>query len=237
MRIFILGGNGRTGKLVVEEALQRGHTITALVRNPTSLNPQKGLTIVKGKQIPTSRNLPKQPSGTPLSQSDIATAFSTTPNEPPSAVISTLNASRVSDNPWSAVASPPRMMADSVANCVAVMKQYSVTRIAIMSAFGVGDSWPNLVWLMRWVIGGSNMRYQYEDHNLVEREVRGMGVDYVLVRPCRLSEAEKLPVRVWGDTGRGVGVGASVGRRCVAGFLVDCVEGGEWVGRTPVISN
>ncbi|KAI9699961.1 MAG: hypothetical protein M1836_002495 [Candelina mexicana] len=222
MRIFILGGNGRTGKLVVEEALRRGHTVTVLVRNPTSLNPQEGLTIVKG---------------TPLSQPDIAAAFSTTPNDPPCAVISTLNASRVSDNPWSAAASPPRMMADSISNCVAVMKQHSITRIAIMSAFGVGDSWPNLVWLMRWVISGSNMRYQFEDHNLVEREVREMGVDYVLVRPCRLSEADKLPVRVWGDMGRGVGAGASVGRRCVAGFLVDCVEGGEWVGRTPVISN
>ena len=64
MRILIIGGSGRTGKLVIEEALERGdnfdlcmrvevntlsgHTITALVRDPNSLRSKIGLTVVKG---------------------------------------------------------------------------------------------------------------------------------------------------------------------------------------------
>lgn len=49
MRFLIIGGSGRTGKLVIEEILERGHQVTALVRNPTSLDKRTGLDIVKGK--------------------------------------------------------------------------------------------------------------------------------------------------------------------------------------------
>ena len=67
MRVLVIGGNGRTGRLVVDEALRRGtvptlhspaiafsdgsvgHEVTALVRNPESLEARKGLTVVKGK--------------------------------------------------------------------------------------------------------------------------------------------------------------------------------------------
>jgi uncharacterized protein YbjT (DUF2867 family) len=66
MRILIIGGNGRTGKLVVQEALKRGlyisvhhqkiiltwdfigHQVTALVRNFGSLEAMSGLTVVQG---------------------------------------------------------------------------------------------------------------------------------------------------------------------------------------------
>jgi putative NADH-flavin reductase len=48
MRFLIIGGSGRTGKLVISDILKRGHQVTALVRNPTSLRQQPGLDIVKG---------------------------------------------------------------------------------------------------------------------------------------------------------------------------------------------
>jgi putative NADH-flavin reductase len=34
MKLFFLGATGRTGKLVVEQALSRGHGVTAIVRTP-----------------------------------------------------------------------------------------------------------------------------------------------------------------------------------------------------------
>ena len=34
MKILVLGANGRTGRLVVEQALATGHTVTAFVRDP-----------------------------------------------------------------------------------------------------------------------------------------------------------------------------------------------------------
>ncbi|XP_060583455.1 flavin reductase (NADPH)-like [Ruditapes philippinarum] len=37
MKIAVLGGTGRSGTLVVNEALERGHDVTAIVRNPDKL--------------------------------------------------------------------------------------------------------------------------------------------------------------------------------------------------------
>jgi putative NADH-flavin reductase len=37
LNILVLGANGRTGRLVVEQALAAGHTVTAFVRDPSKL--------------------------------------------------------------------------------------------------------------------------------------------------------------------------------------------------------
>jgi uncharacterized protein YbjT (DUF2867 family) len=37
MKLLVLGATGRTGRLVVEQALAAGHTVTALVRSPEKL--------------------------------------------------------------------------------------------------------------------------------------------------------------------------------------------------------
>lgn len=34
MRLLVFGGTGLTGKEVVEQALEAGHSVTAVVRNP-----------------------------------------------------------------------------------------------------------------------------------------------------------------------------------------------------------
>lgn len=223
MRILIIGGNGRTGKLVLDAALARGHTVTALVRNPSSLSPRSGLTIVEG---------------TPLKVSDLERAFDGAKDDPITAVIVTLNAARVSDNPWAAVASPPRLMADSNANCVSVMRRHGLRKIVILSAFGVADSWPNLNWLLRLTISKSNMTHQFEDHGLVDKEIKESGMDYVLARPVMLKEGDAKPVVLHGNKGdKGVGLTSGVTRKSVAEFLVDAAEKSDWDRTTPVLTN
>ncbi|KAJ5678306.1 uncharacterized protein N7477_003939 [Penicillium maclennaniae] len=54
MHALVIGGSGRTGKLVVEELLRKENHITALVRNPAVIEMRDGLSIVKG--TPTSRS-------------------------------------------------------------------------------------------------------------------------------------------------------------------------------------
>jgi putative NADH-flavin reductase len=49
MRLFILGATGGVGRSVVDQALTRGHEVTAFVRSPEKLGPGRpGLTIVRG---------------------------------------------------------------------------------------------------------------------------------------------------------------------------------------------
>ncbi|KAF2100208.1 NAD(P)-binding protein [Rhizodiscina lignyota] len=221
MQILILGGSGRTGKLVIDEALRRNHSVAALVRNESSLKPRGNLTVVKG---------------TPLKQEDIEAAFEATPS-PPDAVIVTLNAARASDSPFAKPITPPRFLADSNENAVAVMRKYGVRRIVTMSAFGVADSSKEMAWLMRHIIRKTNMSYQFEDHDLVDKEMKTSGTDYTLVRPVVLSEGEDLPVKDFGDSGKGVGMMSKITRKSVASYLVKAAETNELRGRTPVIAN
>lgn len=46
MNIALIGGTGFVGSAVLEELLSRGHTVTALARNPAKYAPRAGLTVV-----------------------------------------------------------------------------------------------------------------------------------------------------------------------------------------------
>lgn len=46
--IALLGATGNVGSRLLDEALARGHQVTALVRNPARLAPRAGLTVVTG---------------------------------------------------------------------------------------------------------------------------------------------------------------------------------------------
>ena len=46
MRMFLLGASGRTGNLVIERGLSRGHEITAVVRSALVEEPRDHLRIV-----------------------------------------------------------------------------------------------------------------------------------------------------------------------------------------------
>ena len=92
--------------------------------------------------------------GTPKSINDIREAFA---QKRPDCILVTLNAPRATDSPFAKSISPPRLMADSVANAIKAMKEYGTNRIIVMQAFGVGDSFKNLNFLMRLVISKSEM--------------------------------------------------------------------------------
>lgn len=48
MKIALIGATGFVGGVVLKEALDRGHQVTAVVRHPEKLKSQKDLTIVQG---------------------------------------------------------------------------------------------------------------------------------------------------------------------------------------------
>ncbi|TDF81758.1 NAD(P)-dependent oxidoreductase [Pseudomonas sp. H9] len=45
-KIAIIGATGRAGSQLLEEALRRGHSVTAIARNPAQLNGREGVTTV-----------------------------------------------------------------------------------------------------------------------------------------------------------------------------------------------
>lgn len=216
MRILVIGGNGQTGRLVIDEALQRGHKITALVRNPSTLPTREGLNIVKG---------------TPVEPSDIESAFNAVQGDLPTAVIVTLGSPNVKGT---------RVMSDTHENLIAAMKRHGVSKIATLASFGVGSSFPNITVIMRFAISSTSLRHSFADHNHVDEILKKSGLDFVVLRPARLTMAKKAPVHFLGDDGKGQGLFAGLGgisRASVAACLVDAVEKSTWDRSTPVISN
>lgn len=225
MHLLIIGASGRTGQLIINEALSRSHQITALVRKSASLEPRKNLTVVEG---------------TPLNTDDLDKAFTADKSSTPTAVVVALNARRTSDSPFAAPSpdTPPRMMADSVANVIGAMKKYGAKKIVILSAVGVGSSFESLNFLLRPIFKYSGMRFQMDDHNAVDTETRSAGVDFVLVRSSMLAEGVPAEIRVYPDDGKGSGFMPKITRTSVARFMViEALEGSKYDGRAPVISN
>ncbi|KAI0970895.1 NAD-dependent epimerase/dehydratase-like protein [Xylaria arbuscula] len=225
MHFLILGGSGRTGKLIVEEALSKGHSVVALVRSPASfpLGARPGLTLVEG---------------TPMQPQDIQKAFAASP-ESPEAVLVALSLKRVSDSPFAAVDSsnPVRIMEDSVANAITVMKEYGTKRLVIMSQWGAGDSFGSMNILFRGMFSHTNMKYGLAAHNNLDKETRKTGVDYTLVRASVLADGDAAPIKLYPDDGKGINFLPKVTRASVAKFMIEACEKNDFIGRSPVISN
>ena len=77
MRILLFGANGRTGRIILQKAIQDGHDVIAIVRDPSKL---KGL----------NANVIK---GTPYDKETVRKAIDNC-----DAGINTLNVSRVPDS-------------------------------------------------------------------------------------------------------------------------------------------
>ena len=70
MKIALLGATGFVGSAILNEALNRGHTVTAIVRHPEKLEPRGGLIATAG-DVNDTENLAKLFAG----QDAIVSAF------------------------------------------------------------------------------------------------------------------------------------------------------------------
>ncbi|OAA54005.1 NAD(P)-binding domain protein [Cordyceps fumosorosea ARSEF 2679] len=231
MHIYITGGTGRNGSLAISAALDRGHTVTALVRSPTSSTPPRpGLTLV---------------TGSPLSQADVRRALTTGPS-PPSAVIFTLGLPRTSTSPFAPLRpnTPADLLSRAASTLLAAIDAIGgpAPKIVVNSTLGAGDSWAALAWPFKVLFSRTPMRFGVEDHDKVDKVVREGGRRFVLARAGRLTEqkeegAEPAPVRVLPDDGKGLGFMDALTRQSLALWLVLAAEQDTWDGRSPVLVN
>ncbi|KAK0728740.1 NAD-dependent epimerase/dehydratase-like protein [Lasiosphaeria miniovina] len=242
MQILILGATGRTGSLVLLEALRRGHSVTALVRTPPALD-----TVTSALPDAQKANLTVV-RGSPLDTSDVSNAVNTASKANTQlVVISALNSRRTSESPWAPphpTDSPPRMMADSVANVLSALKSQAESagafpkpKVIHVSAIGVGVSTANAPWLLRTLISRTNVKLTYDDHAAVEDELKaaGEGVGWVVLRPARLTDDVGSSPRVWSAEKGSIGMLGKCSRGAVAKFALDAAEGSEWDGKDPII--
>jgi putative NADH-flavin reductase len=199
-----------------------GHQITALVRSPSSLSAQDGLTIVQG---------------TPLTKSDIDMALAAT-SDKPTAVIITLKPRAATENTPKASA----LMSESALNVLASMREHGIRKLVVMQAHGTGKSWPSLNFAIRALFTHkSELRAEHEEHdrveNIIREEAKNSELVFVLLRPVMLVAGEALPIKFFPEDGSGIGWLPKITRKSVAGALLDAAETSDHDGTAPVISN
>ncbi|KAI9158652.1 hypothetical protein HJFPF1_06650 [Paramyrothecium foliicola] len=226
MHIYSVGATGRNGLLVVKEALARGHTVTALVRDPVALAPQPGLTIIQAKDANSSKQ------GSPTNVHDHGKALANP--QPPSVVIFTLaNRRNVDRN------APLDLLTVSMTALLRAISRTPAPRpkLVVNSAQGAHDSVTSLPWVFSAFFQHSSMNYVINDHEHVDELVRQSGLTFVFARPCRLVDGPGEKVEVFPDNGEGIAWMPSISRQSVAEWLLDAAERPDWDGKAPVLSN
>ncbi len=166
MQLAIFGATGRTGKLMLDQALAAGHTVTAIVRHPNKLetSPSPALRVV----VADVMNPPKV--AAEIAQVD--------------AVISTIS------SPGRA---PSTVMTDSVTSIITAMDDTARKRPVVISGSMVdttGDSF-----LLRRVAKPMARRVfsgSYQDMRAAEAVIHNSDLLWTIMRPPRLTDKPKV---------------------------------------------
>jgi putative NADH-flavin reductase len=208
MNIIIFGATGRTGQLLVEKALERGHQVTAFARSPEKLTGYKDqLEIVQGD----ARDAGK-----------VAEAVSGA-----EAVISVLGPAE--NRPVFAVS-------QATENILSAMKDQGVKRLILSAGAGVEDPQdaPRLFNRLINFLLKLFSRWVYEDMVRTVEQVRSSDLQWTVVRVPMLVDGEESEEVQVGYVGKGMG--PRVSRADLAAFMLDQLSSSEYVQQAPAIS-
>lgn len=160
MNVLVIGAAGKTGRLVVEQAIAADHSVTAFVRDRARYTAPPHIRIFTGDAT--------DPAAMSQAMAD------------QDAVIDAVGGK----TPWRTT-ELERRVARAV---VAAAQQHGTRRIIAISALGVGDSKAQSPLLFRLLVLPTFLRGSTADKAAMEREIAQAGVPYVLIRPAVLND-------------------------------------------------
>jgi len=119
-------------------------------------------------------------------------------------------------------------------NIVVSMDAAGVQRLIVESAFGAGESAKEISILDRLFVRGLILRSSFRDKDLMEACIEKSGLNWTIVRPPRLTNGarresyrtgERIPLKI----------SSGISRADVADFMLNQVEGKEYVSKKPSI--
>ena len=203
MKVLFVGATGGSGRAAVDALVADGHEVTALARRASAV-------------------LAGLPGVRPLDGDATSPAVVDRAVQGQDAVVVALgiaeNALRVRLRGPSGT--PLDVRSRGTAAVVAAMREHGVRRLVVQSSYGVGDTRDRLPLSSRLVFA-LLLKPQIADHEVQERLARGSGLDWTLVQPVYLTDADE-PATVSTD---GSVEGMKVSRRAVGGVLAALATG------------
>lgn len=206
MKVLVLGATGGTGRLIVQDALEKGHWVVAMVRSKASAPDLLGADIIEGDV---------------RDQSALMRAL-----DGCDAVISSLGTgvgfSEVS------------LLTEATHALIPAMNRSGVRRLVCISALGVGDSRGHGGFVFDRLFQPLLLRHAYKDKGRQEDAIRASALDWVIVRPGMLTnDAARGSLRAIADLASVHG--GKVARADVARFVVEQLANDTWLKQTPVL--
>ncbi|MEE8156029.1 MAG: NAD(P)H-binding protein [Phycisphaerales bacterium] len=200
MKLIVLGASGRCGSWVVRLANERGHDVTAVVREESDYAPPSDVTPRLGQVT--------DPAFVRSSLADHRT------------IISCLGLRRGSLSPWARVLSPPNIVQSVMRHVIDGMSDGS--RLIWISAGGVGSSEMQASALVRRMIRLGSIGVAYRDLEAAERLIERAEINSLAVRPVTLVNG--APTGNAGPVDR-YGLLSTVRRSDVAQWMLDVADG------------
>jgi putative NADH-flavin reductase len=205
--LLVVGAAGRTGRLIVEEALAAGHVVTAFVRRPDALGRQHDrLTVVQGDV---------------LNAADVAGAI-----KGKGAVLSALGVKG---------RGPTTVFSAGMANVLAAMEAHGVRRVVAISTAGL-DPDPDVPLAMKLVsnlIVARMFRNLYRDQTQMEKVLAASDTDWTVVRATMLTDK---PATGTYRAGEKLSRPERIGRADLAAYLLACLDDPQTIHKKVMIS-
>lgn len=205
-RILIVGASGGTGRQLVTQALERGYSVTALVRDPSRLpidHPQ--LTVLRGDVL-DARSVEAAMRGQ-------------------EAVLSALGHKRF--------LGPTRILSEGTRNILRAMETHGVSRLICETSLGIGDSAGRMGLYYTFFVIPVILPFYYWDKTRQERIIASSRAEWVIVRPGVLTHGEG---RDHSRHGRAVGsfvLTLRITRAGVADFMLDQLTSNAYLRSAP----
>jgi len=191
MKLVVFGASGRTGHLVVAQALTRGVEVTAFVRRRHRLAPRLGLEIIEGDVADAAA---------------VAAAIAGR-----DVVISALGVT-------TPLKSDPVVVA-GIDHIVRAMEAGTSRRLVYLSFIGVAASRAAAGPLIRYV-ARLPLRHEIADHELKERRIETSALDWTIVRAPKLTDGPPTGAYRFGESITATSLFPRLSRADVAAFLV-----------------
>ena len=204
MKIVIFGASGKTGTLLTEQALAKGHQVTAYLRREGALaQNHPNLRIVIGNLDNTSKIEEA------LQEAD--------------AVFSTLGGGSLTKH-------APDIIA-GINNIVSIMEQSGSKRFIYLSSIGAGNSRYLMGSFIRFLIADVMLRVPLADHSANEQRIKKSKLQWTLVRPGGLTDGQRTGNLKHGSDTISLKGSPKISRANVASFMIEQLDSNAYLNK------
>lgn len=210
MKIFIIGGTGKTGRELIKQGLERGHSITALVRNPEKFNfNNPDLKIIKGNVL------------IPDSFEKCVYGHD--------AVLSSLGHKRF--------IIPSRILSKGTKHIINAMNKHNIKRFICITALGINDSRFKLGLYYTLFTIPVILLFYFLDKSKQEKLIMNSDLYWTIIRPGQLTNGKKRTNYKHGLSVGNYILTKMISRASVAHFMLNQLDEDTYLRKAPGIIN